>query len=220
MTTAARRAARSAFSALRMSRRMTISLRKFQSQRRQSYQLSSPSPRLRGEGRGEGALPQAQTRGEASSPVLSPQAGRGDQRALELLHFLHVDPDGAAARQADLPGRIVGDAEFQHSGLAGFDHIDGFGHYGAFDAAARHRAEKIAVLVDDEVGSNRPRRRAPRLHYGGERNIAPFTPPVLRGLEDVFIAREHVEISGFSLSQRELSQREYRDGRAGGQWLQ
>ncbi len=44
---------------------------------------SAPSPRLRGEGRGEGASPQAQTRGDAPSPGaqeradLSPQAGRG-----------------------------------------------------------------------------------------------------------------------------------------------
>jgi ATP-dependent DNA helicase RecG len=38
----------------------------------------TPSPRLRGEGRGEGASPQAQTRGEAPSPALSPQAGRGE----------------------------------------------------------------------------------------------------------------------------------------------
>jgi protein ImuB len=44
---------------------------------------SSPSPRLRGEGRGEGAFPHAQTRGKAPSPGaqeradLSPQAGRG-----------------------------------------------------------------------------------------------------------------------------------------------
>jgi ATP-dependent DNA helicase RecG len=37
----------------------------------------APSPRLRGEGRGEGACPQAQTRGDAPSPTLSPQAGRG-----------------------------------------------------------------------------------------------------------------------------------------------
>jgi peptide/nickel transport system ATP-binding protein len=54
--------------------------------------LSSPSPRLRGEGRGEGASPQAQTReaqtrGEAPSPGaqaradLSPQAGRGEASA-------------------------------------------------------------------------------------------------------------------------------------------
>jgi ribonucleoside-diphosphate reductase alpha chain len=55
---------------------------------------SSPSPRLRGEGRDEGPLPQAQTRGESPSPApslpspasgggrgggdLSPQAGRGE----------------------------------------------------------------------------------------------------------------------------------------------
>jgi tRNA pseudouridine32 synthase / 23S rRNA pseudouridine746 synthase len=44
---------------------------------------AAPSPRLRGEGRGERAPPQAQTRGEAPSPGaqeradLSPQAGRG-----------------------------------------------------------------------------------------------------------------------------------------------
>jgi 3',5'-cyclic AMP phosphodiesterase CpdA len=44
---------------------------------------TSPSPRLRGEGRGEGAFPQAQTRGKSPSPGaheradLSPRAGRG-----------------------------------------------------------------------------------------------------------------------------------------------
>src|SRR6266478_5264205 len=58
------------------------------------YDAPSPSPRLRGEGRGEGALPQtptrpkAQPRGEAPSPgicaksaqirPLLPQAGRGE----------------------------------------------------------------------------------------------------------------------------------------------
>ena len=45
---------------------------------------TAPSPRLRGEGRGEGASPQAQTRGEAPSPDLSPQAGRGEGAWLEL----------------------------------------------------------------------------------------------------------------------------------------
>jgi hypothetical protein len=45
--------------------------------------LPAPSPRLRGEGRGEGASPQAQTRqaqtrGTPPSPILSPQAGRGE----------------------------------------------------------------------------------------------------------------------------------------------
>jgi acyl-CoA synthetase (NDP forming) len=45
------------------------------------HDRAAPSPRLRGEGRGEGALPQAQTRGEAPSPTLSPQAGRGEGHA-------------------------------------------------------------------------------------------------------------------------------------------
>ena len=51
----------------------------------------APSPRLRGEGRGEGAFPQAQNRGKAPSPGaqeradLSPQAGRGkDHRDVVL----------------------------------------------------------------------------------------------------------------------------------------
>jgi very-short-patch-repair endonuclease len=41
---------------------------------------ASPSPRLRGEGRGEGAFPQAQTRRDAPSPDLSPHTGRGEGR--------------------------------------------------------------------------------------------------------------------------------------------
>src|SRR5712671_6165828 len=213
MTTAARRAARSAFSALRMSRRIGIPVTLSGTGRVGKSEACPPYPASAGQLVGTAHRSRA-------CPTSALKMCRNRQQPISmsaplptLLHLLHVDPDGAAARQADLPGGIVGYAEFQHSGLAAFDHVDGLGHYGAFDAAARHRAEKIAILVDDEVGSDRPRRRAPRLHHGGKRNIAPFTPPVLRSLEDVFIAREHVAISGFSLCQRE-----YRDGRAGGQW--
>jgi tRNA pseudouridine32 synthase / 23S rRNA pseudouridine746 synthase len=51
---------------------------------RTPHGTSSPSPRLRGEGRGEGGSPQAQTHGESPTPGaqvradLSPQAGRGE----------------------------------------------------------------------------------------------------------------------------------------------
>jgi hypothetical protein len=51
-----------------------------------SRRLRAPSPRLRGEGWDEGALPHAQTRAHAPSPglltqsVLSPHAGRGENR--------------------------------------------------------------------------------------------------------------------------------------------
>ena len=61
---------------------------------------SAPSPRLRGEGRGEGALPQAQTRGEAPSPDLFPQAGRGEASALANKFILVANieaADGGAA---------------------------------------------------------------------------------------------------------------------------
>jgi very-short-patch-repair endonuclease len=44
---------------------------------------TSPSPRLRGEGRGEGALPQAQTWGEAPSSRPSPPKGGEGERCGE-----------------------------------------------------------------------------------------------------------------------------------------
>jgi hypothetical protein len=41
------------------------------------------------------------------------------------------------------------------------------------DAAARDRAEKIALAVDDEMRTDRARGRAPGLDHGGERDAAP-----------------------------------------------
>jgi glycyl-tRNA synthetase beta chain len=56
---------------------------------------------LRGEGRGEGHSPQAQTRGEGPSPGLSPQAGRGEEGAALANKFILVAnieaADGGAA---------------------------------------------------------------------------------------------------------------------------
>src|SRR5665647_1283886 len=74
-------------------------------------------------------------------------------------HLLDIDADSAAAGQADLPGGLVGDAEFEHFRLAAFDHVDGLGHHRALDATARHRAEEIAFIVDHQIGADRPRRR-------------------------------------------------------------
>src|SRR5579871_3802544 len=141
-------------------------------------------------------------------------SGRGSARFAPLLHLLDVDPDSAAAGKADLPCGIVGDPKFQHFRLAGFNNVDGFGHHRAFDAAARHRAEKISILVDDEVGADWSRRRAPGLDHCGKRDIAPLAPPVLGGLENVFVAREHLGVSRFSLYKPE-----YRKARRWGQWL-
>src|SRR5262245_31460721 len=107
------------------------------------------------------------------------------------LHLLHEYPDGAAARQADFPCCLVGDAELQHFWLAALDHVDGLGDHRALDAAARDRAQKIALLVDDQIRADRPRRRAPGLDHGGERHPAALPPPVLRRFENVVVACQH-----------------------------
>src|SRR5438105_13842776 len=65
------------------------------------------------------------------------RALRMSRRKASLLHLLHEHPDGAAARQPDLPGGLVGDAELQRLRLAALDHVHRFGHHRALDAAAR-----------------------------------------------------------------------------------
>jgi peptide/nickel transport system ATP-binding protein len=90
--------------------------------------LSSPSPRLRGEGQGEGASPPAQTRGEAPSPGaqaradLSPQAGRGKGPLLAVENLVKEYPrssmPGAFAKllrrnpDEEKPFRAVGGISF------------------------------------------------------------------------------------------------------------
>src|SRR5580704_2747818 len=106
---------------------------------------------------------------------------------MTLIYLLHQHADPATAGEADLPGGLVSDAEFQHFRLATVDDIKRFGDDGAFDAAAGNRAEKIAVLIDDQIGADRPRRRAPSLDHGGERHGAAFLAPVFGGLEDIAI---------------------------------
>src|SRR5580704_16279632 len=121
----------------------------------------------------------------ASRKLASPECD-----ARPLLDLLQIDPDGAAAGEPDLPGGLVGDAEFERLGFALLDHVERFGHHRALHAAARDRAQEIALVVDDQVRADRPRRRAPGLHHGGERHPAPGVAPVLGGFEDVFVAGE------------------------------
>ena len=112
-------------------------------------------------------------------------------RASRLADFLDEHPDGAAAGQADIPGGLVGDAEFEHFGLAAGDHVERLGDHRALDAAAGHRAQEGAVIVDHEAGACRPRRRAPGLNHGGQRHAVAGLLPVLGRLQDVFVAIEH-----------------------------
>jgi indolepyruvate ferredoxin oxidoreductase, beta subunit len=67
---------------------------------------------LRGEGRGEGAFPQAQAGGEAPSPILSPQAGRGAVRGEprsppSFQTRMAPDLENEAARFGDAAGIVA-----------------------------------------------------------------------------------------------------------------
>src|SRR5579859_667742 len=115
-----------------------------------------------------------------------------------LVDLLHIDADGTAAGQPDFPGGLVGNAEFQHFRFAAVDHVECFGHHRAFDAAARHRAQKIAFTVDDQIGADRTRRRAPGLYDSRQRNVAAVLAPVLGGFENVVVGREHFAFSASS----------------------
>jgi 5-oxoprolinase (ATP-hydrolysing) len=91
---------------------------------------SAPSPPLGGEGRGEGASPQAQTRGDAPSLLLSPQAGRGGDRgaaltklrsAFEAAHkarFGFIDPAKELVVEAVSVEAVGGGAKFSEPVLA------------------------------------------------------------------------------------------------------
>src|SRR5580698_3639925 len=118
-----------------------------------------------------------------------------------LSNFLDEHADGAAAGQSDIPGGLVGDAEFEHLGLTARNHVQRFSHDGAFDAAAGNRAQECPVVVDDEVGARRPRRRAPGLDDSGERHAMTGLLPVFGSLQNVFVAIEHWSTSPFLLVQ-------------------
>src|SRR3954453_5725513 len=151
-TTAARRAARSALSSLRIS----------------NFIAAGPSTdQVR-------SLPPCGGGNQPSSLGLHTLFSLPPTPRSALLHFFDKDPDGATAGQPDLPGGLVGDAEFQRLGLAALDHVEGFRDHRALDAAARDRAQEVALVVDHQIRTHRTRRRAPGLDYGRERNPSPF----------------------------------------------
>ena len=54
---------------------------------------------------------------------------------------------------------------------------------------------KLPSVIDHQIGADRPRRRTPGLHHRRQRHAAPLPPPVLGGLENVFVARQHPRAS-------------------------
>ncbi len=99
-----------------------------------------------------------------------------------LIYLLDIHANFAAAGKADPPCSFIGNAELERLRLAAFDHVDGLRHNRAFDAATGHRAEEIALIVNDEVGADGAWGRAPGFHDGRERYAAAGSPPVSAAL--------------------------------------
>jgi 4-diphosphocytidyl-2-C-methyl-D-erythritol kinase len=125
----------------------------------QSYHFwqsaSSPSLRLRGEGRGEGAFPQALTPGDAPSPDLSPQAGRGEgsvgmAERDALIAWLTGEPNDLESAAISIAPQIA-DVLRAVAGLAGcrLARMSGSGSacFGLFDSgrAAATSARRLAA---------------------------------------------------------------------------
>ncbi len=150
----------------------------------------APSPRLRGEGRGEGQLPGAQTRGDAPSPgsvgsadlaTLSPHAGRGDIRLMFMMSSGGLTAaelfQGKDAILSGPAGGVVGMAETGRE--AGFDRLIGFDMGGTSTDVSHFDGEYERAFETEVAGV---RMRAPMmlihtvaagggsvLHYDGAR---------------------------------------------------
>src|SRR4051812_6846294 len=67
------------------------------------------------------------------------------------VQLFHKHSNGATTRQSNLPGGLVGDAEFKRLRLAAVDHVERLGHHRALDAAAGNRAQEITLAVDHKI---------------------------------------------------------------------
>jgi len=125
---------------------------------------TSPSPRVRGEGRGEGAYSDVQTRGKATSPGapgrvdLSPQAGRGEGHELST-HALYrlmtwmspAYPVGAFSYSGGIEWAVeAGDISCAETLCAWLAAMIGHGSVSC-DAAIFAHAHRAAAAGDDKA---------------------------------------------------------------------
>src|SRR6185312_1982913 len=118
-------------------------------------------------------------------PSGSRRAPARDRRA--SFDAFHKNLDLAAASEPDLPGLLVADAEGEEPRLAVLDSALRLADDRAFDAAARDRAQKRAVLIDDELRADRPRRRAPGGDHCRQRHALAGGSPFARLVENLLI---------------------------------
>ena len=89
----------------------------------------------------------------------------------------HVDL--AAARQADAPGLVVGDAVRDELRRGPCNHGLGALRDVGFDATPRHRAEHAAARGDGQLRAEGPRRAAPGRDDRRDRHVLTCTAPLL-----------------------------------------
>ena len=129
--------------------------------------------------------------GEARAHHQAAAAGAGIDGAVEqrqarrLVEALDEHADLAAAGQADLPGRLVGDAEVERLGLAAGEDVLGLRDHLALHAAARDGALEAAVRRHHHLAPDADRRRAPGADHGGERDATFLVEPVARRTQHV-----------------------------------
>ena len=95
------------------------------------------------------------------------------------------DPDGAAACEADLERRVVGDPVLAQPGAAAVEHLLRLADDGRFDAAAGDRACDLAEVVQRQRRARVARCGAAALDDGRDRHAAAVGVPADEGGEDV-----------------------------------
>src|ERR1700722_4364330 len=100
------------------------------------------------------------------------------QPPLPTFHGFYEDVDNASAGEPHGERLVVGVAEGDQLGLpvAGQD-VHGLAHDGTLDAAARHRARYLTLVVDDHRRPGITWPRALQPHHTGDRDPMPRRRP-------------------------------------------
>ena len=118
------------------------------------------------------------------------QSDRGLARLGQLaLEALDEDVDLPTARQADIPGHVVGDPVGEQPRLAVLDHLGGLDGDVALDTTAGNGAEELTALRDRKLGANRPRRGTARRDHGRQGDPVAPGPPALDAFRELSHAR-------------------------------
>jgi len=106
-------------------------------------------------------------------------------QSFRSLQALDENLDLAAARQAHLPGGLVGDAKLHGLGPAAGEDLLGLGDHFAFDAPARHRALKAPIGRDHHLPADGDGRRSPGTDYRRHGDAAVPVEPRSCGLQHI-----------------------------------